>query len=181
MHLEFRLYWKIPIRFEWSQLPKLIIVVLYEITNNSMIYNWFIHINYHALGKIKYYIWKNKKIYNHKKALRIFGLLHMNRRIGVGAGWLIETIYPSYDYVGFIFHSPRKMSDYVYIKQLNLSRGNIIIKHRIQRQYEQHSKYNLKLLSFFRLWKKYQFRRTFFLRVFGCDARFRKVNQRCDR
>lgn len=125
------------------------------------------------------HLWREKN-YNHKKVIRIFGLLHMNRRIGVGAGWLIETIYPSYDYVGFIFHSPRKMSDYVYIKQLNLSRGNIIIKHWIQRQYEQHSKYYLKLLSFFRLWKNINFGEHF-LRVFGCDARFRKVNQRCDR
>lgn len=134
----------------------------------------------YTLGKIKYYICEEKKNYNHKKVIRIFGLLHMNRRIGVGSGWLIETIYPSYDYVGFIFHSPRKMSDYVYIKQLNLSRGNIIIKHWIQRQYEQHSKYYLKLLSFFRLWKNINFGEHF-LRVFGCDARFRKVNQRCDR
>lgn len=58
---------------------------------------------------------------------KVSGLFYIKRRTTTWPKWLIETIYPSFDYVGFIFHPQRKMSDYVYIKQLNLSRGNIII------------------------------------------------------
>lgn len=68
-----------------------------------------------------WYIWL------HQLQKKVSGLFYIKRRTTAWPKWLIETIYPSFDYVGFIFHSPRKMSDYVYIKQLNLSRGNIII------------------------------------------------------
>lgn len=81
-----------------------------------MVYLYKLLLVKYILGKIKYYICGEKKNYNYKKVICIFGLFYMNRWIGVGVGWLIEMIYLLYDYVGFIFYFFWKMLDYVYIK-----------------------------------------------------------------
>lgn len=87
MHLEFGLDWGNAIGYECPKANHCSPLRDYQQFNDiQLVHLYKLSPVKYTLGKIKYYICGEKKNYNHKKVIRIFGLLHMNRRIGVGSG-----------------------------------------------------------------------------------------------